>query len=323
VVRGCEDKGFGFYPRLLKRRPGFLFMKRLKQYIHRLITSQLFDRIILFTVLLFLFFTFNTTLLTLSCAEPPNRIISLAPSTTEILFAAGLEERIVGVTSFCDYPEEAKHKPKIGGMSNPSIEAVLILKPDIVVMTTDGNPPEFEQKLRSLGIKTFIFKALTLQELPDGIRKMGTALDEREKFETLASDIEQTMHTFKTQKPVNRQKVLFIVWPAPLIAAGKNTAVDDAIKLLGGINIAGSAQGRYPKYSIEEIFHQSPDIIFIGKGMAGKGPEDMKKLSSNFLSRIASVPAVKNNRVFYVSDSLFRLGPRVIDGIKELAGYLQ
>jgi iron complex transport system substrate-binding protein len=298
-------------------------MKKLKQHNLRSRTYPLSYRIILFTVLLCLYFTFNSTLLNISFAEPPTRIISLAPSTTEILFAAGLEEKIVGVTSFCDYPEEAKHKPKIGGMSNPSIEAVLTLKPDIVVMTTDGNPPEFEQKLRSLGIKTFVFKALTLQELPDGIRKMGTALDEKEKFETLASGIESTMHTFNTQKPVHRQKVLFIVWPAPLIAAGKNTAVDDAINLLGGINIAGGARGRYPKYSIEEIFHQSPDIIFIGKGMSGKGPEDMKKLSANFLSRIAGVPAVKNNRVFYVSDSLFRLGPRVIDGIKELAGYLQ
>ena len=256
-------------------------------------------------------------------AKSPERIISLAPSTTEILFAAGLGDKIVGVTDFCDYPEEAKRKPKIGGMSNPSLEAVVSLKPDIVLMTTDGNPQEFELKLHSLKIKTFVFESLTIAELPDGIRKMGAALDEKEKFNALASDIEQTMDKFKAHGTAYGKKVLFIVWPEPLIVAGHRTAADDAITLLGGINIAGGAVGRYPKYSIEEIFHQSPDIIFVGKGMSGKGPDDMRKLAGSLLDRIAAVPAVKNNRVFFVSDSLFRLGPRVLDGIRELAGYMK
>ena len=88
--------------------------------------------------------------------------MSLAPSMTEILFAMGLGDNIVGVTSFCDYPEEAKKKPKIGGMSNPSLEAVVSLKPDIVVMTTDGNPKEFEERLRSLKITTYVFTARRL-----------------------------------------------------------------------------------------------------------------------------------------------------------------
>ena len=242
-------------------------------------------------------------------AISPERIVSLAPSTTEILFAAGLGEKIVGVTNFCDYPEEAKRKPKIGGMSNPSLEAVVSLKPDIVLMTTDGNPQEFALKLHSLKIKTFVFESLTIAELPDGIRKMGAALDEKEKFNALASDIEQTMDKFKAHSTAYGKKVLFIVWPEPLIVAGHRTAADDAIALLGGINIAGDAAGRYPKYSIEEIFHQSPDIIFVGKGMSGKGPDDMRKLAGSLLDRIANVPAVKNNRVYFVSDSLFRLGP--------------
>ena len=99
--------------------------------------------------LFFILFTLHYSLFTVSYAvEPPQRIISLAPATTEILFALGLGERIVGVTNFCDYPEEAKKKPKVGGMSNPSLEAVVSLKPDIVVMSIDGNPKEFEERLR-------------------------------------------------------------------------------------------------------------------------------------------------------------------------------
>ena len=102
-------------------------------------------------------FTFYFSLFTFSYAESPNRIISLAQSMTEILFAAGHGDRIVGVTTFCDYPLEAKKKPKIGGMSNPSLEAIIALKPDIVVMTTDGNPEEIEHKLSSMKIKTHVF----------------------------------------------------------------------------------------------------------------------------------------------------------------------
>jgi iron complex transport system substrate-binding protein len=271
----------------------------------------------------FAYIIFVLSLTNIALAKSPERIVSLAPSTTEILFAAGLGEKIVGVTNFCDYPEEAKHKPKIGGMSNPSLEEVVSLRPDIVVMTTDGNPREFELKLHSLKIKTFVFESLTIAELPDGIRKMGAALDEKEKFNALAADIEQTMDKLKEHGTAYRKKVLFIVWPEPLIVAGQRTAADDAIKLLGGVNIAEDAVGRYPKYSIEEIFHQSPDIIFVGKGMSGKGAEDMRKLTSGLLDRLAALPAVKNNRVFFVSDSLFRLGPRIIDGIKELSGYMK
>ncbi len=295
-------------------------------------------------LMLFFIFIFYLSLVPASHAETPDRIVSLAPAITEILFAAGLGDRIAGVTSFCDYPEEAKTKPKIGGMSNPSLEAVFSLKPDIVIMTTDGNPKEFKQRLRDLNIKTHVFEALTLDELPDGIREIGSALDEKKRFDAVALGIEQAMNRFRTpskqpagkqntlqttggqaEHPPNnrrasrtqRKKVLFIIWPEPLIVAGPKTAVDDAINLLGHINIAGHTNSRYPKYSIEEIMRQSPDIIFFGRG---KG---MEKISGRLLKRLSNVQAVRDGKVFYVSDSLYRLGPRAIKGIEELAGYLQ
>jgi iron complex transport system substrate-binding protein len=102
-----------------------------------------------------------------AAAEPPKRIISLAPNITEILFAMGLGDRIAGVTSYCDFPEDAKKKPKVGGMSNPSLEAVVSLKPDMVVMTTTAIPG-VRRKARSLRIRTYIFRARKLSELPQG-----------------------------------------------------------------------------------------------------------------------------------------------------------
>jgi iron complex transport system substrate-binding protein len=272
-------------------------------------------------VLVFSLFIFHSSLLTFSFAEPPARIVSLAPGITEILFAAGLGENIVGVTTFCDYPQEAKTRQKVGGMSNPSIEAVVRLRPDIVVLTKDGNPKEFEQRLRSLGIKTYVFKSLTIPELPDGIREMGKALKTESAFGSLATDIEKSITTLEKKEVAGHKKVLFIVWPEPLIVAGPGTAIDDAITMIGAVNIAGQARSRYPKYSIEQVLRTSPDVIFIGKGM-GKENKKLEKFSERFLKKISHVSAVQTENVFFVSDSLYRLGPRVVDGIRELAGYL-
>ncbi|HYA87325.1 MAG TPA: helical backbone metal receptor, partial [Nitrospirota bacterium] len=190
-------------------------------------------------------------------ASPPKRIVSLAPSMTEILFALGLGDNIVGVSTFCDYPEEAKKKPKIGGMSNPSLEAVLSLKPDVVVMTTDGNPKEFEERLTSMKIKTYVFEARTLRVLPQGIRSMAAALGVKDRGERLAQSIEDGVRkASRSASPgpdrASGKKVLFIVWPEPLIVAGPGTAIHDAITLLGYDNIASQAATAYPKYSIEE-----------------------------------------------------------------------
>ena len=251
--------------------------------------------------------------------EPPKRIISIAPSTTEILFALGLGERIVGVTNFCDYPEEAKKKPKVGGMSNPSLEAVVSLKPDLVVLSVDGNPKEFEERLRAMKIKTYVFYSKRISELPRGIREMGVALGVRDKAEALAADMEYRLNKLKVREnPLLKKKVLFIVWPEPLMVAGPGSITDDALQILGADNIAGKAASAYPKYSIEEVLRRAPDIIFIGKGQ-----NSMNEVSEGLLSRLKNTPAARNHEVFYVSDYLYRLGPRTLKGIEELAGHLQ
>ena len=253
-------------------------------------------------------------------AETPKRIISLAPNVTEILFALGLDDSVVGVTSFCDYPEAAKDKPKVGGMSNPSLERVVLLKPDLVIMTTDGNPKVFAERLGSFRIPIYVFRARTLSELPRGIRDLGSALGVREKADILAQELESSLKNLSqfSLHTARKEKVLFIIWPEPLIVAGPGTAIDDAITLLGHHNIAAESRSSYPKYSIEETILQSPDIIFIGKGHA-----DIREMSKGLLKKLSRVPAVKNHRVFFLSDNLYRLGPRVIYGIEEMAACLK
>jgi iron complex transport system substrate-binding protein len=252
-----------------------------------------------------------------SHAEAPKRIVSLAPNMTELLFAFGLEDRIVGVTNFCDYPEAAKKKPKIGGMSNPSLEAVVALKPDVVVMTVDGNPKEFEERLRSMKIKTYVFRTTRLPEFPKGIREIGVELGVKERADLLAGEIERTLTKFRMSgQPAQKKKVLFIIWPDPLIVAGRGSITDDALILLGQKNISDDSRMAYPKYSIEETIRRAPDVIFIGRG---KG---MEEVSEALLGRLKTVPAVKNGRVFFVSDYLYRLTPRTVMGVEELARHL-
>jgi ABC-type hemin transport system substrate-binding protein len=252
-------------------------------------------------------------------AGTPQRIVSLAPNMTEILFALGLGDRIVGVTSFCDYPPAARTKPKVGGMSNPSLEAVVSLKPDIVVMTTDGNPKEFEERLRTLHIRTYVSTSRRIKDLAKGIRELGAALDVGDRADRLADDNEARLEKLVAVKTAGpEKKILFIVWPDPLIVAGPGTVIDDAIKIAGAENVAARSISEYPKYSIEAILQNPPDMVVIGPDMRENSHANIRKLSQGLLARLRILPAVKNGKVFYVSDDLYRLGPRTVRGIEEL-----
>ncbi|MDX1763534.1 MAG: cobalamin-binding protein [bacterium] len=253
-------------------------------------------------------------------AAPPKRIISLAPNMTEILYALGLEEKIVGVTSYCDIPPSAKGKPKVGGMSNPSLEAVATLRPDLVILTTDGNRREFEDRLRRLHIATYVFRARQLAELPSGIRDLGPVLGVTAAAENLASRIEETVSRIRAaaQRQAPEKTALFIVWPEPAIVAGPGTAIDDALELLGWHNVAGDVENEYPKYSVEEILRRAPHVIFIGKGHP-----NMREISAGLLKKLEGLEVLRAGRVYFTGDALYRLGPRVVEGIEELARFLK
>jgi iron complex transport system substrate-binding protein len=255
-------------------------------------------------------------------AAPPGRIVSLAPSITEILYDLGLEDRVVAVTTFCDYPPQVIHKPKIGGFANPSIEAIVAARPDLVVMTDDGNPIEVSDRLMKLGIHTYTFRAKRLSELPQGIRDLGVAIGIKNQAYKRAKRLETGLRKYagnvqKSPPPYFRKKAIFIIQPEPLIVAGPGTVIDDAFDLLGLQNIASDTDARYPKYSIEEVILRSPDVIFIGIGPM------TRETSKNLLKRLARLDAVRKGRVYYTSESLYRLTPRVMSGIEEIEGQLR
>jgi iron complex transport system substrate-binding protein len=270
-------------------------------------------------VLLFLFGWNGAALC--STPPPPKRIVSLAPALTEIIFSLGLGERVVGVTTACDRPTEARSTAKIGGMSNPFLEAIVSLKPDMVVMTSDGNPKVIAERLSRLGINTYIFRARRLSKLPAGIRDMGTALGARPAAEHLAEKIEaairnagssQNRKSARACRAGNR-RALFVIWPSPLIVAGPGTILDDAMKICGLDNIASDGKSAYPRFSVEAVIERQPDLILIGTGH-----DDMKALSKGFLKSLSMLEAVRKGRICFMGDALYRPGPRIPAGMEEL-----
>ena len=247
----------------------------------------------------------------------PSRIVSLAPNITEILYDLGLGDRVVAVTDYCDYPPAVRAKPRVGGFTNPSLEAVVGAKPDLVILTDDGNPKVIYNRLRDLGIPCYVFKPRRLKELPGGIREMGAVLGVEKNAEGLAGKIEKDMAALEKkarQKRVQPPKsALFIIQPEPIVVAGPGTLIHEAFGILGIRNAAADGKDKYPKFSLEEIIGRSPDYLLAGQGfMSGGGIERLKE-------RLHMLPAVKEGRICVVTERLYRLSPRAVGGIEEMA----
>jgi iron complex transport system substrate-binding protein len=212
------------------------------------------------------------------------------------------------VTISCDYPPEARRKPKVGGMANPSIEAVIALRPDMVVMTRDGNPREFAERLRRFHIRTFVFRATRLKELSPEIRRLGKVLGAEREGQKLAHGIESSIERLASPAPAHssrcvtrKTRALFIISLEPLIAAGVGTIIDDAMTLLGLDNVAADSPAPYATTSLETVISRNPAIIFIGSA-----PGMDTSQATRLLKRLAIVDAVRKGRVYYMSDALYR-----------------
>jgi len=250
-----------------------------------------------------------------SCAASSMRIVSLAPNITEIIYALSLDANLVGVTSFCDFPPQAKSKPSVGGFSNPSIEAVLRAKPDVVLMASEGNPLATYRKLQNLGLKIHIFNAMTIKELPAAIEDIGNSLGATQRARDMAASIRARIGVIESKARMRRKATaVFIVQTEPLIVAGSGSHIDEAMKMLNLVNIADKTAGKYPKFSWEEIAKRDPKIILIASHQDGMA-RIKKKLS---YSR-----AIRNSYVLDVGERFMRLSPRIIDAIEDLEKSLQ
>ena len=248
---------------------------------------------------------------------PPQRIVSVAPSVTEVLFALGLGGKVVGVSTYCNYPPEALQKEKVGGYITPSLEKIVALRPDLVVGTADGNLRSFVNKLSSLGIPVYISNPRSVPEVITSIVHAGEVTFSQSTAKRVVDSMKRKMETVgeKVQgRP--RLRVLHVLAYEPLISSGKGTFVDDLIRIAGGINIAETAKGKHPRYSMEEVIAQDPEVIILSS-MISKDPSADQR---QWWERWKEVAAVRLGRIYVIdSDLILRPSPRIIDGLEDMA----
>jgi len=247
----------------------------------------------------------------------PQRIISLAPSNTEILFALGLGDKVVGVTMYCDYPPEALEKEKVGGYVTPDIEKIVALNPDLILVAY-GTPMEVINTMVGLGLTVFGIKTTDLADLLNDIRRIGEITDKEVEAQALTSEMASNIEAIAdaTSELENRPKVFYIVGHEPsLWTAGSGTFIHELIEKGGGVNTCQNITG-YSEISIEYVLARDPEII-ITSSWPGVYEWAMNETALN------ATDARQNNRVFACDDNLVqRPGPRLVEGLEWFAYFI-
>lgn len=247
-------------------------------------------------------------------AHEVRRIVSLAPSSTEILYALGVGDRLVGVDRYSDWPAQAASVPRVGSDLSPSVERILALRPDVVFAATSANARGVPDELERLGVRVVVDDVVTLDDVWRGIVTIGDAVGRHDAALALVERLRARLAaTHARVAALPAPKALVIVWSDPITVAGGHGFVDDAIRAAGGDNIAGDSAQPYPQYSIERLLARAPEVIVVGSH------GDTAAALAPILSH-RSLPAVAHGRVHAVDgDLLFRPGPRLVDGVERLA----
>lgn len=254
---------------------------------------------------------------------PPQRIISLAPNITEILFALDLGEKVVGVTRYCDFPEAATNKEKIGGMVDPNPEKIIALNPDLIIGFR-GNPLRIFERLRNLDLPVFVLDTgTTIDSIFPLIKKIGTVTHEEPKatlfVRSLRAKYEKIL--FSLQDARHEPKVFLSLHGKGLWTCGQESFLHDLIKKARGVNIAGHVPRKWILYNQEQLIHENPEIIVI----LSKSEKEFLEAKSWMRNEIhlESTPAVISDSIFFLDENLAsRQGPRLILALEELARLL-
>ncbi len=252
--------------------------------------------------------------------QPVQRIVSLAPSLTETVYALGLQDHLVGDTDYCDYPPDAQKKPKVGGGINPSLEIIASLHPDIVLVTKGFNRLETVQSLENLGISSYATDPHNVDEIITSSKKLADALGTPEAGASIAGDMQRNLADLQRRiGPAPAKRVLFVVWHQPLISVGKHTFIADALRLAGAVSIVESEQD-WPKVSLEEVARLQPDFLVFADSHSEATPSTVETLAT--LPGWSILEAVSKRRYAVISDAVNRPAPRIVAAIEELARQL-
>jgi iron complex transport system substrate-binding protein len=252
---------------------------------------------------------------TLFLAKAPVRVVSMAPSVTETLYALGLEERLVAVTPYCDYPPEARRKTHLGGI-HPSVEHILALKPDLVLVPQDFIQPDLLESLDRVKVPVFVLKAAQLEDVLSQIQTIARMFERGKAGDELVGAMRTRLNVVKTRiQSLTRPRVLYVLNSDPLQTAGPGSFIHQLIEMAGGVNIAGEASSAYPRLALEEVLARDPEIVIFPVGTSEGIPVEEQRQ----WRRWSNLSAVKMGRFVSVPSALLdRPGPRLVDGLESL-----
>lgn len=247
----------------------------------------------------------------------PRRIVSLAPSMTEIAFALGAGDRLVGVDRYSDWPPAALKVPRVGGELAPSLERLVALKPDVVLAATSANRQETVDELARLGVAVYVSRGDQLEDVFQDITGIGAALGREDAAHALVAGLKARLAAVRARvagRP--RPRTAIIVWAEPLVVVGPRSHVAELLDAAGGANIAHDANRAFPTYSLERLIARAPEVLIVGSHKDG-GP------TLGPIERLKTLPAVREGRTHAIDgDLLFRPGPRLAEGAERLAALL-
>lgn len=251
------------------------------------------------------------------------RVVSLAPSSTEIVFALGAGDLLVGTDRYSDYPPAARRLDKVGGNLDPSLERLVALRPDVVLTAASANGQHLVDTLTRLGLSVYVSQATRLDGVLDDVRRLGEVLGRPEDGAALVSALRRRLDKV-AERASKRPKVrvLVVVQSDPLIVAGPGSYLDDMLRIAGGVNVAADSKLPFPNYSVERVLAEAPEVVVVGSQPDHDAAQTAISLE-RLEARLSALPAVRARRVHPVDgDLLFRPGPRVVDGTERLAALL-
>ena len=252
----------------------------------------------------------------LKVPNDPQRIVSLAPSITEIIFQLNQGDRLKGVTQYSNYPAQALQLPKVGSYIRLDLERILALKPDLCLAIKDGNPKEIVDRLQSMRIPVYVVDPRNLATVIQTIVEIGSLVNATENAKVVADDMRNRLKRIQNMvaKTDQRPRVFIQIGISPIISAGSQTFLHDLITIAGGINVAAGYYA-YPRFSREQVLALSPDVIVITSMARQAVFQEVK----DQWSRWPDMPAARDQRIFVVDSDVFdRPSPRLLDGLEIL-----
>ncbi len=246
-----------------------------------------------------------------------NRIVSLAPNLTEIVFALGDGNHLAGDTDYCDYPPEALQKPHVGGPVNPNLEEVVALKPDLVVATSI-NRRETVNALEHVGLPVYSVRdPHSVEEMITSVEHLGGALGMEKSAAALAEDLRGRLGDLDRRLAGSAPRtVFFVVWTDPLISIGRDTFIADALRRAGGRSVVDT-KAEWPHISLEEIVRLQPEFLVFASAHGGDTQRDIDALRTRPGWR--KLEAMQHGNIVVVSDAINRPAPRMVNAIEQLA----